>query len=202
MAALVMEVVVLLLKIIGLVALLVLPETGVLTTFNHRLETVSGMAALVMEVVVLLLKIIIGLVALLVLPETGVLTTFSLPREIASGTVALVMEVVVLLLKIIIGLVALLVLPETGVLMIFNHLRATVNGLVALVTEVVVRLGAFAAMIANAVTVMIIATRIGTDVSVQQVKAVSQVTIVEMDKAVSGCAVKESANLAPYLKWL
>merc|ERR1719261_1330887 len=158
MAALVMEVVVLLLKIIGLVALLVLPETGAQTTFNHRLETVSGMAALVMEVVVLLLKII-GLVALRVLPETGVLTTF-------------------------------------------NHLRATVNGLVALVMEVVVRLGAFAAMIANAATVMIIATRIGTDVSVQQEDAASQVTNVEMDKAVSGCAVKDVANLAPYLKWL
>merc|ERR1739841_392811 len=92
-------------------------ETGVLMIFNHRLETVSGMAALVMEVVVLLLKII--------------------------------------------GLVALLVLPETGVLTIFNHHRETVNGLVALVTEVVVRLGAFAAMIVNAVTVMISATRTG-----------------------------------------
>lgn len=115
-------------------------ETGVLTTSSHRLVTVNGMAALVMEVVVLLLKII--------------------------------------------GLVALLVLPETGVLMTFNHLRAIVNGLVALVTEVAVRLGAFAAMIANAVTVMISATRTGTDVSVQQVKAVSQVPIVGMDKAV------------------
>merc|ERR1712007_141406 len=119
-----------------------------------------------------------------------------------SGTVALVMEVVVLLLKIIIGLVALLVLPETGVLTTFNHHRATVNGMVALVMEVVVRLEDFAEMIANAVTVMISATRTGTDVSVQQVKAVSQVTIVEMDKAVSGCAAKESANLAHYLKWL
>merc|ERR1712007_139670 len=112
------------------------------------------------------------------------------------------MEVVVLLQQVMTGLVALLVLPETGVLMIFNHLRATVNGLVVLVTEVVVRLGAFAAMIVNAVTVMISATRTGTDVSVQQVKAVSQVMIVEMDKAVSGCAAKESANLAHYLKWL
>merc|ERR1719263_1842119 len=127
---------------------------------------------------------------------------FSHHLEIASGTAALVMEVVVLLLKIIIGLVALLVLPETGVPTTFNHLLATVNGLVALVTEVVVLLGAFAAMIANAVTVMISATRTGTDVSVQQVKAVSQVMIVEMDKAVSGCAAKESANLAHYLKWL
>merc|ERR1739841_216678 len=133
-------------------------ETGVLMIFNHLLETVSGMAALVMEVVALLLKII--------------------------------------------GLVALLVLPETGVLMIFNHHRETVNGLVALVTEVVVRLGAFAAMIVNAVTVMISATRTGTDVSVQQDKAASQVPIVEMGKAVSGCAAKESANLAHYLKWL
>merc|ERR1712216_890376 len=101
-----------------------------------------------------------------------------------------------------IGLVALLVLPETGAQTISNHLQATVNGLVALVMEVVVRLGAFAAMIVNAVTVMIIVTRTGTDVSVQQVKAVSQVPIVEMDKVVSGCVAPESANLAHYLKWI
>jgi len=175
-------------------------ETGVLMIFSHHLETVNGPVALVMEVAVLLLKII-GLVALLVLPETGVLTTSNHLLETVNGMAALVMEVVVLLLKII-GLVALLVLPETGVLTTFNHHRATVNGPVALVMEVVVRLGAFAAMIVNAVTVMIIATRIGTDVSVQQVKAASQVPIVEMDKAVSGCAAKESANLAHYLKWL
>merc|ERR1719263_390970 len=118
-----------------------------------------------------------------------------------NGPVALVTEVVVLLLKII-GLVALLVLPETGVLMTFSHHLVTVNGMVALVMEVVVQRVDFAEMIANAVTVMISATRTGTDVSVQQVKAVSQVTIVEMDKAVSGCAVKDVVNLAHYLKWI
>ena len=48
---------------------------------------------------------------------------------------------------------------------------------------------------------MIIATKVGTVVSVQQVKAARKELIVEMDKEVSGCAVKEGANLVHYLRW-
>merc|ERR1712007_120627 len=58
----------------------------------------------------------------------------------------------------------------------------------------------FAEMIVNAATVMIIATKAGTDVSVQQVKAARKGLIVEMDRAVSGCVVRGVVNLARYLR--
>jgi len=48
---------------------------------------------------------------------------------------------------------------------------------------------------------MIIATKAGTAVSVQQVKAAHKEWIVEMDRAVSGCAVRGVVNLARYLRW-
>jgi len=60
---------------------------------------------------------------------------------------------------------------------------------------------AFAEMIVNAETEMIIATKTGTAVSVQQVKAAHKVSIVAMDKAVSGCVVRDVASLAPFLRW-
>ena len=48
---------------------------------------------------------------------------------------------------------------------------------------------------------MIIATKAGTAVSVQQVKAAHKALIVEMDKEVSGCVVRGVVNLARYLRW-
>ena len=59
----------------------------------------------------------------------------------------------------------------------------------------------FAEMIVNAETVMIIATKTGTAASEQQVKAARKGLIVEMDKEVSGCAVRGVVNLARYLRW-
>merc|ERR1712007_354159 len=59
----------------------------------------------------------------------------------------------------------------------------------------------FAVMIVNVATEMIIATKAGTDVSVQQVKAAHKVSTVAMDKEVSGCAVRGVVNLARYLRW-
>jgi len=192
--ALVTEVVVLLLKMIGLVALLVVTKIGVLMIFNHRLETVNGGT----DSAVLLQTITTNEQA--VGQETtkiGVLMIFNHRLETVNGTVALVTEVVVLLLKMI-GLLALLVVTKTGVLTTSSLLQETVNG----GTDSAVSLPGPVMTIRTVLTVMISAIRTGTDVSVPQVHIVSRVPTVEMDKAVSGCAAKDVANLAHYLKWL
>merc|ERR1719253_1654289 len=200
--------------------------------FNHRLETVSGTAALVMEVAVLLLLAMIGLVALLVVTKIGVLMIFNHRLEtVNGGTDSAVLQTITTNEQ--------AVGQETtkiGVQMIFSHHRATVNGVMDNVVLHQVMIGLLALLVVTktgaqttssllreiasggevsvvllpdpvmtirtVLTAMIIATRTGTDVSVQQDNAVSQVPIVEMDKVVSGCAAKESANLAHYLKWL
>ena len=59
----------------------------------------------------------------------------------------------------------------------------------------------FAVLIVNAETVMIIATKAGTAVSVQQVKAARKGLIAAMAKEACGCAVKEGANLVHCLRW-
>ena len=48
---------------------------------------------------------------------------------------------------------------------------------------------------------MISAIKVGTAVSVQQVKAAHKEQIVAMDRAVSGCVAKGVVNLAPFLRW-
>ena len=59
----------------------------------------------------------------------------------------------------------------------------------------------FAVLIVNAETVMIIATKAGTAVSVQQVKAARKGLIAAMAKEACGCVVKGVVNLARYLRW-
>jgi len=230
--ALVTEVVVLLLKMIGLVALLVVTKIGVLMIFSHRLATVNGTVALVMEVAVLLLAMI-RLVVALVVTKTGVLMTFNHHLAIVSGgednvvlqtitineqavgqettmigapttfnhhqeTVNGVMDNVVLH-QVMIGLLALLVVTKTGAQTTSSLLQEIVSGREANVVPQII--GPVAA-IRTVLTAMIIAIRTGTDASVPQVRSASQAPIVETEKAVSGCAVKDVANLAHYLKWL
>merc|ERR1719199_1598914 len=182
-----------LLAMIGLVALLVLPETGVLMIFNHLLVTVNGTVALVTEVVVLQTITTNEQAVGQETTKIGVLTTFNLRRVTVNG----VMDNVVLH-RVMIGLLALLVVTKTGAQTTSSLLREIVSG----GEDSAVSLPGPVMTIRTVLTAMIIAIRTGTDVSVQQDNAVSQVPIVEMDKVVSGCAAKESANLAHYLKWL
>merc|ERR1712127_876192 len=179
---------------IGLVALLVVTKIGVLMIFNHRLETVNGGTDSAVLQTITTNEQAVGQET----TKIGVLMIFNHRLETVNGTVALVTEVVVLLLKMI-GLVALLVVTKIGAQTSFSLLQETVSG--AADNAVLQTIGAVM-MTRTVLTAMIIAIRTGTDASVPQVRSASQAPIVETEKAGSGCAAKDVANLAHYLKWL